>query len=157
MVLNPFKAIFPKKNAYKADSLPNQPESNFSSELSPESAQYSTAVTNTAVSAGTSTAKIATVVGLSSAMVVAMAVTVIATAVVLTANKSTTETLLGYQSNCTNTSIQCNVNIGLYCINGLCNCNSTQYYNGSFCGMYLFILFEKSYNNHIKLRGGLLK
>ena len=32
-------------------------------------------------------------------------------------------------------NIQCNNNILLQCINGVCDCYSTKYYNGTFCGM----------------------
>jgi hypothetical protein len=136
MGLNPFKTIFPKKNAYKVDP---PSESQFSSELSPESAQYSTGITNTAVSTGMTTAKVATVVGVSSAIAIAVAVTVIATTVILTGNKSETNssTLLGYQSNCT--TAECNTYLGLICINNTCLCNSTQYYSGSSCGLYFKI------------------
>lgn len=137
MGLNPFKKIFPKKNAYKVDP---PSESQFSSELSPESAQYSTGITNTAVSTGMSTAKVVGVVGVSSAMAIAVAVTVIATTVILTANKSETNssTLLGYAANCTNTA-ECKTYLGLICVNNTCLCNSTQYYSGSSCGLYFKI------------------
>ena len=132
MVLNPFKAIFPKKNVYETNEPPIQ-ESQFSSELSPESVQYSTAISN-AASTGMSTAQIATIAGVSTTLAAAVLTTVIVTSVILTATKSPTITILfGYQENCT-VSTQCNTILGLSCINGYCLCNSTQYYNGTFCG-----------------------
>ena len=48
-------------------------------------------------------------------------------------NGSSCNTLLGYQSTCSNSN-QCNSNLGLICSSSACNCNATQYYNGSICG-----------------------
>ena len=139
MVLNPFKAIFPKKNAYETNK-PTTHETQFSSELSPDSAQFSTGFTNaassTATTTGMSTAKIATLAGVSATMATVVLAAVISTSIILTATKSTS--LLGYMSNCTATS-QCDTNIGLSCINGNCICNSTQHYNGTSCGINIFL------------------
>ena len=48
-------------------------------------------------------------------------------------NGTSCTSLLGYSANCSS-SMQCNSFLGLSCSSSACNCNSTQYFNGTTCG-----------------------
>ena len=169
MVYNPFKMIFPKKSMYQTDapaesstSPPTNANSGFSSEVSPDSAEFGTTAATNAAGAGMSTAKMAAIIGVSAALAVAVLTTVITTSVILTTPPSTvimrpesttttsttkitttsttsttttatTTVLAGYRLSCS-VSNQCNYNLGLVCQIGVCLCNATQYYNGIGCG-----------------------
>jgi hypothetical protein len=123
--------------------------SQFSGELSPESAQYASTAANVATSAGMSAGKIGAIVGVSAAVATAVLTTVIVTSVVLSASKGLPSdekiTFLGYMANCSNPLQQCNTLIGLTCLNETCQCNSNQYYNGSYCGQKLILFYSNNY------------
>ena len=48
-------------------------------------------------------------------------------------NGSSCSYLLGYLDTCSN-SMLCNHYLGLSCSSSKCNCNSTQFFNGTMCG-----------------------
>ena len=130
-------------------SPPNVESSQFSSELSPESVDFSTtmAAKSVATSVGTSATKVGAIVGVSAAVAATVLTTVIVTSVILSAPKSSSSIgfdYLDYMGNCSNSSYAlCKTYLGLACVNNVCLCNSTtQYYNGSFCGEFFLILIQ---------------
>ena len=144
------KMAKPTTSSSSSSSSPptNVESSQFSSELSPESVDFSTtmAVKSVATSVGTSATKVGAIVGVSAAVAATVLTTVIVTSVILSgAPKSGSGCdYLDYMGNCSNSSYSlCKTYLGLACVNNVCLCNSTtQYYNGSLCGEVFLTLIQ---------------
>ena len=151
------KMAKPTTSSSSPSNTTNVESSQFSSELSPESVDFSTTMAAKSVAAtsvGTSATKVGAIVGVSAAVAATVLTTIIVTSVILSAPKSSISPAyqyLDYMDNCSNSSYSlCKTYLGLACVNNLCLCNSTtQYYNGSLCGKVSKINSEINRNKYL--------